>query len=467
MPTDAGPTGPVQTSEQINEAVGNRVRLAYGPIAGTVVLGLIFATVLLRHLVPEPAGLGGWLIGSATLSLCVHAALGRGARVKPMASGPIVAIVSAHEQTTTDLHACVWSILNQRGVEVQEVHVVDAGSTHHPVQPFSHPRVRWHRTTNAGGQAAARYVLDRLRPDDWDFVLILDASCVLAERSLEHQLRELSRPQVQATVGLVVARHSGRDLLSRLADLNAGAGSVLATVWHSSIRMLGFAAVRPVLYRARIPFGHSASHDKNHHAASQDQNHFAAYAALDGKIVMVPRAVAWTAVAADRRTAYRQLRSWSTSWWRVIPIALAGVDRRTGARYRLFALIHLLLVPSVIGCSLAVVAVRVGRDGGRWPAIPLYAALYLLVRYAATGLYLSRRPAMTGRRKLWTWLLLTPFEAVGQLTFVLPLKYLGLVRLGVRAWRARPEHRIASPLASTAGPGTVYYSGYLPDGNGS
>jgi len=402
-------------------------RIAYATITAVLVPVLAVATRCVYRLVADPAVLAVWWIGIATLSIRVYAFLrGRRADPGPPAIGRIVAIVPAYEQDPGDLHACVWSILNQRGVVVEEVHIVDNGSTGRPVQPFPHPRVRWHRTGNGGRQAAATYVLDRLDPDDWDFVLIAGGDCLLDPRSLDRQLRAFARPRVTATIGTVIVRNSGANLLTRLADLNV-----------SSFVVPG----APVLYRAHIPFRY------RHH----DNRRLTTYAAGEGTVARVSRAVSSTTSPTDLRALGRQRLDWATSWWHVAPSALTGAGRRRAAARRLPALVHLVIAPLTIGYAVVSLALS-----PRWPVVALYASLYLLVRYAATVRYAAGR-----RRKRWVWLLLGPAEAFGNLVFLIPIKYLALIRLCVRG------RHVASPAASMAARGTVYYAGYLPDGHGS
>jgi glycosyltransferase involved in cell wall biosynthesis len=389
-------------------------RLIYTPIAGILAVVLFVATRYVYRQVTDPAALAVWWIGIATLLFC-GLTFFRGGRARPPlnTSGRVVAIVTAHERETGELHACVWSILDQRGVVVGEVHVVDDGSTERPIQPFAHPRVRWHRTRNGGRPAAVSYVLDRLDADDWDFVLIADGDCVLDERSIERQLAAFARPGVTATIGTVIARNPRPNLLTRVAELNIGASSALPMP-------LNITSDTPVLYRARIPFRNRL-------------RDLTAYAALEGRVAQVNDAVASTPAPAGIGTAFRQRLSWSTSWWRTVPVVMT----RAG---RLRAAVRLVIVPVTIACSL----ISLAFSG--WAVIGLYAGLYLLVRYAATGLYLIERPGS----KFWTWLLLTPAEAIFHLTFVIPIKYLALARLG-RSDTSPPQ---SAPTS------TVYYSGY-------
>ncbi|MCU7722227.1 glycosyltransferase [Actinoplanes sp. KI2] len=440
-------------------------RLTYAPIAGIVLLALVMATRYIYHVISDPAALGVWWIGNAALLFLVYTFFKNGrVRPQPTATGRIVAIVPAHEQDDDDLNACVWSILNQRGVVVKEVHVVDDGSTELPVRPFSHSRVRWHRTRHGGGHAAAGYVLDRLQPEDWDFVLIVDGACVLAERSVERQLRAFSRARVTATTGLVIDRDPRRNLLSRISDLNLGALSAISVAGWSSVCLLKTVSDAPVLYRAAIPFQHRRRHLAG--GGYADSRRLAMDAALAGAVVGVSNAVAWTSSAAHVPTAYRRRLSWSTSWWRLLRLALTSADSRRGVRCRLFGLAHLAVVPVATGYALTSLATN-GWHGVPAATIVLYVALYLLLRYAATALYLIEDPATSRGRKLTTWLLLTPAEAVYHLLFVIPIKYVALIRLCARGRSRWPEHIAAPAEPLMAGPGAVYYSGYLPDGRGS
>ncbi|GIM93502.1 glycosyltransferase [Paractinoplanes toevensis] len=437
---------------------------ALAPTGGILVLVLAVATGYLHHSISGPAFLVVWWLGNTMLLFFVLAYLRSGnVRRLPMASGRIVAIVPAYEQTAEDLAACVRSILDQRGVTVEEVHVVDDGSTRQPVKPFSHPRVRWHRTKNAGGHAAAGYVLDRLQPDDWDFVLVVDAGCVLEERSIARQLRAFSRPRVMATVGKTIARTSRPTLLTRIADLNLGVSAATPVAGRSPARLFKIIAGMPVLYRARIPFQHRRRHLAG--GGSDDSCKLAVFALDQGEVVGVSDALAWTPAAVGASTAYRQRLAWSASWWRLVRLASTGADR--GGISRLLALMHLVVIPAASAGSVAAIATSTWWAGPQWPAIFLGAAFYLLLRYAAAALHLIDLPAMNRREKLRTWLLLTPAEAVVNLVLVIPIRYLALIGLWVRGRRARPGHRPGPSTVSVTPLGSVYYSGYLPDGNGS
>ncbi|WP_250009573.1 glycosyltransferase [Actinoplanes sp. M2I2] len=424
---------------------GRRLLVA---VAGILFLALVAATWYAYGKGADPVLLTYCWVGSGTLIHFLYA-ITRDRRFEhlPVAAGRMVAVVPAYEQDHDDLRACIWSILNQRGVVVDEVHVVDDGSIHRPVDPFPHPRVRWHRTGNGGKQAAQIYVLDRLDPHDWDFVLTADGDCVLDEQAIEHQLRAFSRPGIVATTAMVAVRNAEDNLLTRVVDLHNGT-RVMRRVSRARRSPTALATVTSgalTICRADTLF-----EQKRRWIAAKaiGQHHGdAAFADLDGDVVRVHEAIVWTRVPTDVVATYRQRRRSATAAWRRIAPApaRARLPRNVG---RLMLILRLAFGPPALGSAVIITAEVARRDALRLLPVVAYAVLYLLVRYAMTGLHLIQRPG-PGNARIRTWILLTPVEAAYHLAFSVPIKYLALLRF-------REVDRTAS-----ADPSKVYYSGYL------
>lgn len=451
MHPDAGPTGSAP-----KPGITRRGGPLHASVTGIAVLVLAAATWYVHQWVTDPVALAYWWAGNGLLLLCAYAFLtGNRDRRRPTPPGRIVAVVPAFEQNSADLHACVRSILDQEGVVVDEVHVVDHGSVHRPVQPFDHPRVRWHRTRNDGRRAAQVYVLDRLEPGDWEFVLTVDSSYVLDELAVQHQLRAFARPRVMATTGLVLVRNAWQSLFTRVADVHVGTSFVRRQATPARPAIAEVHPGAPAVYRAALLF--RLKHRYLAAAGHGDDRLLAVYAAFEGDVVGVSESIAWTRTPDDVESVFRQLLVWSRSWWGLIPTAVTGPKRLRGTAFRLFTVGRLVVGPMTIVYAFVAVAVGAGRGTLHWPAVVLFAAWYLLVRYATTGLYLAERPGVTSRQKLWAWLLLTPVATVGNLVCVVPIKYIALLR---PRWRGQPtwldEHRPAPD------PGTLYFAGYLP-----
>lgn len=379
------------------------------------------------------------------------------------AAARVVVIVSAHEPDPDDLHDCVTSVLDQRGLVVDEVHVVDDGSTLRPVRPFSHPRVRWHRTSRGGRCAARAYVLDRLEPAEWDFVMTLDGHCVLDEYAVAHLLQAFARPETAAAAGALGGRNAGQNLLTRIGDAYLGA-SCVPRRRRSSPGLPGVVFGAPVAYRAAVAFRRgqdcltAGSHD--------DGRCLAVLAGLDGEVIGTRAATAAVWLPAGVQDAYRQWLRWSAMWWRLIPSALTGVRRSRAGLGRLRSPVGLVAGAPAVDVSVVIGLVGVWADSLPWPALALCAAPYLLARYVTTGRNLAGRPGTSPRAKLLIWSLLAPAEVAFLLLFVVPIRYVALFRICRRRWVARRhEHRPSPFTTSVAGRGAIYYSGHLLEGN--
>ncbi|MGX6604574.1 glycosyltransferase family 2 protein [Micromonosporaceae bacterium Da 78-11] len=433
----------------------DRSRARAGRLFGSAIMGVVLValTYVLHDRMRDPVVVGGWWISNIIL-LFGMVAFVRGRRFQrlPVAPGRIVAIVPAYEQSPADLRACVWSILNQRNVVVDEIHVVDDGSTRHPVQPFGNPRVFWHRKENGGKRAAQVYVLDRLQSRDWDFVLTVDGGSVLDEYALEHQLRAFSLPKVAATAGVLTVRNVRANLLTRITDLNIGTSYGMMRAGRSLFGTLETTPGAPAVYRAHLLFKH-----KERYLAADaygDDRCLAMFAAVEGEVVGVNQAVAWSDVPVEMSTTYRQRLRWSGSAWRMIPFVLTNMDRFWQMSFPLIGLFRLVIAPMMIGYGWIRIAVTVHQGDMHWETVAAYFGLYLLVRYAATGFHLVERRGMAWREKLWTWLLLTPVEAAYHLWFLNPIKYLALLEL--RGTRGSVQVAQA-PLPVPRVAGTVYF----------
>ncbi|MBL7255028.1 glycosyltransferase [Paractinoplanes lichenicola] len=446
-----------------DKLASRRVFLICAVIAGTFFVGLIAATWHFRGRIDHPALLTFWWIsnGAVIYSLYPLARRRRPPETAPV-TGRVVAIVGVHELAESDLRACVESILAQSRVVVDEIHVVDDGSTQAPVQPFAHPRVRWHRTGHGGRRAAQRYVLDRLDPEDWDFVMAVDSTCVLDGHALERQLSEFAQPNVVATTAEVLMGNVGQNLLTRLVDLNTGTG-VMRPTRRSALRAMQIGPGALSVYRAAVLFEHERL--PMDPAADGDDRCLARYPDLDGDVVPVSGAIAWRRAPADVASVYRQLLRTATRRWRVLATVLATGHPR---RIRALVLLRLLCGPAWMVCA---VVLLVEATPPQPPWIILYGTLYVLVRYAKAGHYLAGRPAMSRSEKLRTWILLTPLEAAYNLLGIGAIRCLAL--LPARAFR-RPDWELfprpvpelpaaRDEAAVPTGSSSVYYSGYMSE----
>jgi hyaluronan synthase len=383
----------------------------------------------------SPVVLSYWLLASGTLLFCMIAFLiGRRFNKRPVAAGRVAAIVPAYDEDQGELKAVVHSILEQsRPPEM--IYVVDDGSKVPVSQPFYHPKVTWLRKENGGKRSAQVYVLDRMDPADWDFILTVDGDSILDRYALEHQLRAFSAGSaVMATTGMVLVRNRKQNLLTRLADMNIGTSCVMMRASRSLLGTLETTSGALAVYRAHILFKHK---ERYLNGTYGDDRALAMYSALEGEVVGVNEAVVWSAMPTNAELTYKQRLRWSKSWWCMIPFVLTNMMRFRQMFFPLFGLTQLVIAPLTIGYVLFTSLYAVAHDDFHPRSLMLYLGVYLVVRYGMTALYMVERPDMRPYERLLTWFFVTPLESIYNLVFLNPTKYIALVKLRDHHWGTR------------------------------
>lgn len=385
-----------------------RGRIVISLIILLVVTVLTIATLLSwRGLLNNPVVLSYWLLGNAALLFCMLAFLkGRRFNVQPVAAGRIAAIVPAYDEDPEELRNVVYSILEQ-SIPVEIVYVVDDGSKVPVGEPFYHPRVAWMRKENGGKRSAQVYALAHMDPAAWDFILTVDGDSVLDPYALEHQLRAFSTDSVMATTGMVLVRNRTDNLLSRLADMNIGTSCVMMRASRSLLGTLETTSGALAVYRAHILFKHR---DRYLNGSYGDDRALAMYSALEGKVVGVNEAVVWSAMPTTAKATYKQRLRWSKSWWCMIPFVLTNMMRFRQMFFPLFGLAQLAIAPLTIAYIFIYSLYEEAHADFHPRTLLLYGALYLVVRYAMTALYMVERPGIRLHQRLLTWFFITPWK---------------------------------------------------------
>ena len=431
-----------------------------GTFWGRVVISLIILIVVAaltittlfswRGLLSSPIVLSYWLLANCTLLFCMLAFLiGRRFNDHPVAAGQVAAIVPAYDEDPEELRAVVHSILGQ-SMPPEMVYVVDDGSKVPVGQPFYHPKVTWLRKENGGKRSAQVYALDHMNRADWDFILTVDGDSILDRYALEHQLRAFSRGgrrqrryrrsrviaggAVMATTGMVLVRNRKYNLLTRLADMNIGTSCVMMRASRSLLGTLETTSGALAVYRAHILFKHK---ERYLNGTYGDDRALAMYSALEGEVVGVNEAVVWSAMPTNAKLTYKQRLRWSKSWWCMIPFVLTNMMRFRQMFFPLFGLTQLAIAPLTLAYIAFYSLWSVAHDSFHADTLLLYASAYLVVRYAMTALYMVERPGMRLHQRFLTWFLLTPLEAIYNLVFLNPTKYIALVKLRDHHWGTR------------------------------
>jgi hypothetical protein len=105
--------------------------------------------------------------------------------------------------------------------------------------------------------------------------------------------------------------------------------------------------------------------------------------------------------------------------------------------FPLFGLTQLAIAPLTIAYIFGYSLYAVAHADFHPRTLLLYLGVYLVVRYSMTALYMVERPSLRLGQRWPIWFLLTPLEAVYNLVFLNPTKYIALVKLHDHHWGTR------------------------------
>lgn len=317
----------------------------------------------------------------------------------PVAPGRVLVLVPAYNEEPELLRNTVQALLRQTRPP-DAIHVMDDGSAV-PVAFFYHPLVTWHRQENQGKRHAQVNVLTLFDPDDFDYVLTVDSDSVADRDALEHMLRAMSDPEVQACTGMLLVRNWADNLLTRLVDINVVSSCLMARMARSSLGAVCPTSGALALYRAEIIYDNLADYTAS--GTVGDDRRLSLYALLRGKVVAVNEAVVETALPTTWKGTFRQRMRWSQSAWLAAPFVITNV-RVIPLLFYLYPLAFALLWPFVF-VALAVMLVVYGQ------AVLVYALVFWVVVSACqTGVYVAYRPGFSVADKavMWSLSLLLP-----------------------------------------------------------
>lgn len=371
-----------------------------------------------------------YLFGAAIVAFYMGAyTKGRRFTHLPVAQGRVVAIVPTYNDEPELLYNCIWSLIEQSRPP-DEIHVVDDGSKV-PVEPFDHPLVHWHHKPNGGKRDAQAWVLNRLDPITTDYLLTVDGDSVLDSRAVEHLLRSMSNPEVQASTGLILVRNWRTNLLTRLTDVNIGTSCLMVRTSRSLIGAVETTSGALAMYRSAVVFDNLADYLDS--GTNGDDRRLTMYALLRGQVVVVNEAIVHSAMPTTLGDMYKQRVRWGKSGWQVMPFSVINLSMRQ-LFFPMVSLIGWVVLPIFLFWAAyeAIFADHASQVGAAL-------GLALFIRYGQTSLYYITRPGMRGWVKFYSWLFLTPVEKCLNLFFICVAKYHALFKLKNRGWETRGD----------------------------
>lgn len=343
---------------------------------------------------------------------------------RTMATGRVVAIIPAFNESPEALHDTIRSLLAGTRPP-DEIHVVDDGSDV-PIPPFDHPRVFWYRQRNAGKHKAQVFAL--LHVTEAAFILTVDSDCTVDRLAVERLLQAMSDEQVQAATGVPLTRNR-RGWLTRVIDLEIASICLTYRAARSTLGSLTTCSGALALYRSAVILDNLddyASGPKGH----GDDRRLTHYAMLRGQVVSVSEAVVHTDMPTKIRQLYRQRVRWDTSHWYYALWEMANLPTRAVVWIG-YHLILSVVVPASLVWTL-LVAPLLGHEVA-WEFLAYWTGVCWLLTFR----YAVGRPHMKERERWLTWLLGVPVLVAVQLLVFRPAMVHALFKLRSTSWGTR------------------------------
>ena len=336
--------------------------------------------------------------------------------------GRLVAVIPTYNEDDKDLHAAIQALLDSTIVP-DRIHVVDDGSDV-PATPFDHPLVSWHRQENQGKRAAQITAMGEYSEDDLDFVVTVDSDSQVAPRAIEDSLRAFNDQSVQAVTSVVIVRNRVQSLLTRLSDLEIVSGIFVVRRARAAVGAVTPTSGAFSVYRSGPFLGHL--YDYLRSGTFSDDRRLAHYCLMRGKVITVPGAVVNTAMPSTVRGTWRQRVRWYKGYWKYLPWEVSHL-RGWALGFRYLSSVSAAVFPVAI--FWVAVYLPIAGKGFHWQVF----ALWLSLLYAQ-GLTYLRRPFLSLRSRILTWLFLTPLLIPFQLLIIRPSMYWAALTVRSERW---------------------------------
>src|SRR6266705_963740 len=352
------------------------------------------------------------------------------------------------------LDAPVWSLINQTRPPDLIV-VIDDGSVN-PVRGFDHPLVSWQRQENTGKRGAQCTVLRGFDRDDFAFIMTVDSDSAPYPDALEHLLRAMSDPRVDASTGMIYIRNFEESWVSRAADMDIGMSCVMMRASRSALGCLETTSGALAVYRSSLLYDHLDAYSVE--CGTGDDRWLALRALRRGEVVAVAEALVETDMPTTLRGTYKQRVRWSRSWWWMIPYVFKFLQGKQLVS-PFYGIMQLIVTPLMTTYIVMATALSLGtRYVHHWYVLLVYASAYVVVRYGLSALYLINRPRLSAGRKLFLWAVGTPAAVLLNIILLIPTRYIALGRLFDNRWHTR-ELSIEELLTAAAAANTLILEG--------
>jgi hyaluronan synthase len=264
--------------------------------------------------------------------------------------------------------------------------------------------------------------------DASEFVLTVDSDSIADRRALEHTLRAMSDPEVEAVTATCLVRNRRANLLTRITDVEVVTGNFVMRRARSVLGVVAPTSGPFALYRAPIFFDNVDDYVTS--GTYGDDRRLTHYALMRGQVVACDEAIVEMVMPASPRALFRQRTRWFQGYFKYLRWELVNLS---GAALLLRTWNLVLFISYPILVIYAIVVPNLAGNNVYWEAW-LY---WVAILYAQTLHYLAGRPNMSLRSRFAAWLFLTPLVFVVQLALIRPAMYYATTKLRSNSWGTR------------------------------
>lgn len=342
----------------------------------------------------------------------------------PIAPGRVVVIVPTYNEDRAMLHWCLQSLVTQSR-EPDAIVVVDDGSVR-PIRRFAHPLISYQRQTNQGKRAAQ---VNGLRGyEDYDFVVTVDSDSILERSAIEHLLRVMSHPSVQAVTGNMLVANWRANLLTRLVDLEIVGGNFMSRSMRSRAGAVAPTSGPLAMYRRGVFFDNTEDYLAS--GTFSDDRRLTHYALRLGRVVVCEEAFTYMHMPETLRTTWRQRLRWFKGQMLYLGWEIRNLNG--AALYlRVWGTVLMVLLPIMLVWVMIVLPAAYG-------IVIMKGWVYWLgLLWLGNVPYVLRRPSMRLSSRLAHWLFLTPLLIPFQWLLIRPVMYLAVIKRREGGWLTR------------------------------
>lgn len=343
--------------------------------------------------------------------------------------GKILAIIPAYNESEESVVATVNALLNG-SVVPDVIHVVDDGSEV-ALTGFQHPKVIWSRQENKGKREAQLSVIEQYSAADFDFIVTVDSDSLVNGTALENALKAFNDSSVMGVTSTVLVSNWRDSLLAWLSDYEIVAGMLISRRARASVGAVTPTSGAFSVYRSHILFDNQ--YDYRVSGTFSDDRRLAHYCLLKGAVVSMNGAVVDTVMPTEARGLWKQRVRWFKGYWKYMPWEVANLSGWS-LFMRYMSTIANVVFP-IAFTWLFIVLPLVGK-GFFWPILVLWVALV----YCQGFMYLARpNGGMSFKRKVFTWVFLTPLLIPYNLFIIRPALYWALFTVNSDRWNGHRE----------------------------